>query len=207
VNRARVSRLPPETHVHSLAFIPQLIDRFCSLTEDGNDPVNVTELPSPVRRRYRIELPRTTGTSGTSKFSSAFKRADLNISTRDQEKKENDDHPISPSITTLLPVSLTGPAPSLSSIDTTARLVLSICDEQIVYDLDALDEDPKGIIKLLKLSSCERDKWMIVGCHYRRRGNSQAAMLVMMTMVEGNLTPGFVSHKLIDHSDDPSGDS
>jgi len=65
------------------------------------------------------------------------------------------------------------------------RLVMTLCDELISYDLESLEDDPKTIMDLLRATSSERDKWIVVGCHYRRKGNFKAAMLVVRTMVEG----------------------
>ena len=68
---------------------------------------------------------------------------------------------------------------------------MTLCDELINYDLETLEDDPKAIIDLLKATASERDKWIMVGCHYRRKGNFKAAMSVVRTMVEGNIsTPG-----------------
>jgi hypothetical protein len=64
---------------------------------------------------------------------------------------------------------------------------MTLCDELISYDLETLEDEPTAIINLLKATASERDKWIIVGCHYRRKGNFKAAMLVVRTMVEGNV--------------------
>lgn len=69
------------------------------------------------------------------------------------------------------------------------RLVMTLCDELISYNLESLEDDPKAIMDLLKATASERDKWMIVGCHYRRKGNFKAAIVTVLTMIEGiNLT-------------------
>ncbi|KIM92030.1 hypothetical protein PILCRDRAFT_171 [Piloderma croceum F 1598] len=73
---------------------------------------------------------------------------------------------------------------SESSFTLKTRLVMTLCDELISYDLESLEDDPKAIIDLLRATSSERDKWIVVGCHYRRKGNFKAAMLVVRTMVE-----------------------
>jgi hypothetical protein len=77
--------------------------------------------------------------------------------------------------------------PSASSFTLNTRLVMTLCDEPISYDLETLEDDPTAIMDLLKATSSERDKWMVVGCHYRRKGNFKAAILVVRTMVQGNV--------------------
>jgi hypothetical protein len=64
-------------------------------------------------------------------------------------------------------------------------LVMTLCGELISYNLESLEDDPKAIINLLKITSSERDKWMVVACHYRRKGKFEAAILVVTSMVEG----------------------
>ena len=62
---------------------------------------------------------------------------------------------------------------------------MSLCGEIITYDLDALEEDPRVIIHLLKATSSERGNWMTVGGQYRRKGNPSAALAVITAMIEG----------------------
>jgi len=69
-----------------------------------------------------------------------------------------------PPIQTFLPMNLDGKAVSL--------------------DLRALDDDPRPVIELLSATSSDRDKWMIVGAFYRRKGNIHAALTVVTTMVK-----------------------
>lgn len=64
-------------------------------------------------------------------------------------------------------------------------LVMTLCGEQIHYNLESLEENPNSIIDLLKATLSERDKWIIVACHYRRKGNFESAITVMMSMIEG----------------------
>lgn len=64
-------------------------------------------------------------------------------------------------------------------------LVLDLCGEAISLDLDALDEDPGGLIRILEASECERDKWMIVAGAYRRKGEVDQAIAVVQKMIEG----------------------
>lgn len=68
-----------------------------------------------------------------------------------------------------------------------SRLVMKLCEEIISYDLESLEKDPKAIIELLKVTASERDKWIVVACHYRRKGDVEAAISVVTCMVEGNL--------------------
>jgi hypothetical protein len=82
---------------------------------------------------------------------------------------------------------------SASPFTLNTRLVMTLCDELISYDLESLEDDPKAIIDLLKVTASERDKWILVGCHYRRNGNFKAAMLVVRTMVEGTWLLAFGS--------------
>lgn len=182
VARARVSKLPTETHVHSLAFIPQLIDRFCTLADQNGDAL--PQLPSAARPKH---LRRTESMSdfGVPNFSSTLNHKNFSISTRNLHKgdKENKDRLRPSSIPKPLLVSLA--SPTVVASDRTKRVILSLCDESISCDLDSLEEDPKGIISLLKMCSCERDKWMVVAADYRRRGNCAAAITVVTAMVEG----------------------
>jgi hypothetical protein len=191
VTRARVLKLPPETHVHSLACIPQLIDRFCALAESGGD--SLPDFFSSARRRHsRFDSQPTPDSLKVPTFSSAFDNPDFVISTRRRRQdsnKENGQLSRPAPLTMPVPISLTTPvvlpSSAQSHITMSTRLVISLCDESIAYDLDALEEDPKGIISLLSLASCERDKWMVVGGHYRRKGNLNAAISVVTAMIEG----------------------
>ncbi|CDO75645.1 hypothetical protein BN946_scf184743.g5 [Trametes cinnabarina] len=59
--------------------------------------------------------------------------------------------------------------------------------------LDNLDDSPEDIITVLRAAACnplERAKWMIVGAHYRSKGNVVAALAVMSAMVEVMLDAG-----------------
>jgi len=73
--------------------------------------------------------------------------------------------------------------PGLPPIQT--LLSMSLCGRPINFDLQTLDDDPRSIIELLSASSSDRDKWMIVGAYYRRKGNTHAALTVVTTMVQG----------------------
>lgn len=63
-------------------------------------------------------------------------------------------------------------------------LDMMLCGQRITFDLEGLDGDPRSIIELLRATSSERDKWMIVGAVYRRKGNTHAALTVVATMVK-----------------------
>jgi hypothetical protein len=65
---------------------------------------------------------------------------------------------------------------------------MSLCGETIIYDLEALEDDPKAVITLLKATSSERGNWMIVAGQYRRKGNPSAAITVVTTMIEGRFS-------------------
>lgn len=64
-------------------------------------------------------------------------------------------------------------------------LSMTLCGHPITFDLKSLDDDPRSIIELLTSTSSDRDKWMIVGAFYRRKGNIHAALIVVTTMVKG----------------------
>ena len=49
-----------------------------------------------------------------------------------------------------------------------------------------MEDDPNGIISMLELSTCERDKWIIAAAHYRRDGNPVAAIKVLTCMMRGD---------------------
>ncbi|KAI0253987.1 hypothetical protein BJV78DRAFT_100311 [Lactifluus subvellereus] len=63
-------------------------------------------------------------------------------------------------------------------------LSMTLCGHPITFDLKTLDDDPRSIIELLTSTSSDRDKWMIVGAFYRRKGNIHAALMVVTTMVK-----------------------
>jgi hypothetical protein len=64
-------------------------------------------------------------------------------------------------------------------------LSLTLQGQPISFDLKTLDDDPGSIIHLLSATSSDRDKWMIVGAFYRRKGNVHAALIVVTTMIKG----------------------
>ena len=64
-------------------------------------------------------------------------------------------------------------------------LSMTVCGQPTNFDLQTLDDDPRSIIELLSATSSDRDKWMIVGAFYRRKGNVHAALTVVTTMVQG----------------------
>ncbi|KAH9048376.1 hypothetical protein EDB84DRAFT_1434380 [Lactarius hengduanensis] len=63
-------------------------------------------------------------------------------------------------------------------------LGMTLCGQRITFDLEGLDVNPRPIIELLRATSSDRDKWMIVGAFYRRKGNTHAALTVVATMVK-----------------------
>jgi hypothetical protein len=80
---------------------------------------------------------------------------------------------------------VSGPIPQTSR----HTLTVTICDQPITVDLEGSEDDPLGIISLLELSTCERDKWIIVAAHYRRSGNAVAAIKVLTSMMKGDPLP------------------
>lgn len=146
---------------------------------------------------------------GIPNFSSVLNNKNFPISTRNlrQGDKENKDRPRISAAPKQLPVSLTSPSVPSNS-PRSKRLTLSLCDQSIACDLETLEDDPKGIVALLKACSCECDKWMIVAAEYRGRGNCTAAVTVVTAMVEGAVSLFAVSPALtlIDDSDDPRRD-
>ncbi len=73
-------------------------------------------------------------------------------------------------------------------------LVLHYEGEYFTCELDAITEDPENVIFLLQqtaASAMERDKWMIVAAHYRRKQNLTAAAAVMSSMLDGMSSSSF----------------
>jgi hypothetical protein len=64
-------------------------------------------------------------------------------------------------------------------------LLMTLRGQPISFDLHTLEDDPRLIIELLIATSSDRDKWMIAGAFYRRKGNIHAALTVVTTMVKG----------------------
>jgi len=64
-------------------------------------------------------------------------------------------------------------------------LSMTLRGQPISFDLHTVEDDPRLIIELLIATSSDRDKWMIVGAFYRRKGNIHAALTVVITMVKG----------------------
>jgi hypothetical protein len=88
--------------------------------------------------------------------------------------------PISVSHSNQLDPAISSGLPSIQTL-----LPMTLCDQAINFDLQDLDDDPCSIIELLSATSSDRDKWMIVGAFYRRKGNVHAALTVVTTMVKG----------------------
>ena len=213
VSRARGSRSnSPDTHVHALAYVPQLIDRFCALAGAAGDPVSDA-------RRSRSSSPCRPSTSRTRRTSPLRSRdvsphtpatfcpvlGEPGFTLRDpgSSKKRSPSRGRPPSIDSkalagtagLSPISISLSDSSLAASfasEPTPRtdrqtLTLVICDQPITINLEGLEDDPKGIISLLELSTCERDKWIIAAAHYRRGGNPAAAIKVLTSMMKGDL--------------------
>ncbi|KAI9509738.1 hypothetical protein F5148DRAFT_1282665 [Russula earlei] len=64
------------------------------------------------------------------------------------------------------------------------HLPMTLRGKSINFDLQTLDDDPRSIIQLLSATLSDRDKWMVVGAVYRRKGNVYAALTVVITMVK-----------------------
>lgn len=213
VSRARNSKLNvPDTHVHALAYIPQLIDRFCALASAAGDPV-------PDLKRSRSSSPRQPSTSRTRRSSlsrsrnvsphmpTAFCPAfgdpgfTLRAPSSGKPRSPSRGRPLSinsetrPGTAALSPVSISLSSSLLAAsftsepIPRTGRniLTLTICDQPITVNLEGSEDDPNEVISLLELSTCERDKWILVAAHYRRSGNAAAAIKVLTSMMKGDL--------------------
>lgn len=201
----------PDTHVHALAFIPQLIDRFCALASAAGDPLpdgKRSRSPSPPRpnisrtrrtspSRSRDVSPRTPIT-----FCPAFGDPGFTLRAPGPSKKgspsrgrplsiANSETRAGTAALSPIPISLSDSSLAVSSEPTpqTGRhiLTVTVCDQPITVDLEGLEDDPEGIISLLELSTCERGKWIIVAAHYRRDGNAVAAIKVLNSMMKGDL--------------------
>ena len=211
VSRARSSKLNvPDTHVHALAYIPQLIDRFCALASAAGDPLpDVRRSRSSSPRRSSVSRTRRTSLSRSrdlsphtpTAFCPALGDPGFTLRAPDSSKKTspNRGRPLSinsetrPGIAALSPIqiSLSDSQPVSFVSEPTPRtsrqtLAMTICEEPIAVDLEELEDDPKGIISLLEFSTCERDKWFIVAAHYRRGGNAVAAIKVLTSMMKGD---------------------
>ncbi|KAI0062923.1 hypothetical protein BV25DRAFT_1991122 [Artomyces pyxidatus] len=103
--------------------------------------------------------------------------------------------PPKPSTSQPISVPLSGITPSQAVIPSglpplLTTMVMSFCGESISFDLNTLDDDPEAIVSLLKTTSSDRDKWMLVGASYRRLGKVSAAVAVMTSMIEVMKTYG-----------------
>lgn len=215
VNRARSSKLNvPDTHVHALAYIPQLTDRFCALASAAGDHVHDfkrSRSSSPRRpstsRTRRTSPPRSRDVSPhTPAFCPAFGDPGFTLRALGSSKRRSPSRgrPLSVNSETrsgtaaLSPISISLSNPSLAASfasEPTPRtgrhiLTLTICDQPITVNLEGSEDDPEGIISLLELSTCERDKWIVVAAHYRRSGNPVASIKVLTSMMKGDPRPG-----------------
>lgn len=213
MNRARSSKLNvADTHVHALAYIPQLIDRFCALAGAAGDPVpdvKRSRSSSPLRpstsrnRRTSPSRSRDTSPHTPSAFCPALGGPGFSLRAPGSSKGRSPsrgrlaaiDSGTCPGTTELSPISITLSGSSLAAssisepLSRTGRQILNltICDQLITVNLEGMEDDPKGIISLLELSTCERDKWVIVAAHYRRSRNPIAAINVLSSMMKGDL--------------------
>ena len=217
VNRARSSKLNvPDTHVHALVYIPQLIDRFCALASAAGDPVpdikrsrsSSPRRPSTGRtRRTSLSRSRETSPHAPTAFCPAFGDPGFTLRAPGYGGRRSPSRglPLSvnsetrPETAALSPISISLSDSSLATsfvsehTPRTGRhtLTLTVCDQPITVNLEASEDDPKGIISLLELSTCERDKWIVVAAHYRRGGNPVAAINVLTSMMKGDPPPIF----------------
>ncbi|KAG5722649.1 hypothetical protein E4T56_gene14474 [Termitomyces sp. T112] len=93
-------------------------------------------------------------------------------------------------------------SPISASLSSSSHVIcFSFCGEDFTYDLNSLEQDPKPVVELLKATESERGNWMMVGAHYRRIGNTRAAISVIETLIsfmtaqgvaEGDLKPAFL---------------
>lgn len=201
--------------MHALAYIPQLIDRFCTLASAAGDPI-------PDLKRSRSSSPRGTGTAQIRR--NPLRSSDVSPyapvplfpvfgdpgfslrtpgSSRRRSPRRGSPTPINsetrPEPSELSPISITlsGSSLAVSSVSEPAPrtgrhiLKLTICDQPVTVDLEGMEDDPNGIISLLELSTCERDKWFVAAAHYRRNGNPVAAIKVLASMMKGDHPPIF----------------
>ena len=212
VSRARGSKLNgPDTHVHALAYIPQLIDRFCALASTAGDPVpdakrsrsSSPRRPNTLRtRRASLSRSRDASPHTSTGFFPVFDEPGLTLRAPGSRKRRSPSRgrPLSINSGTLagkaapspILISLSDSPPATSfgpeSTPRTSRqtLTLTVCDQLITTDLEGLEDDPRGIISLLEHSTCERDKWIVVAAHYRRGGNPVSAIKVLTSMMKGD---------------------
>ncbi|KAG6918704.1 hypothetical protein DXG01_012189 [Tephrocybe rancida] len=98
---------------------------------------------------------------------------------------------------TSVPTSLT-PSQSTKGVPSATQLLtFNFCGEDFSYDLDTLENDPKPIIELLKATESERGTWMMVGAHYRRSGNADAAICVIESLITLMTTQGLPERDII----------
>ena len=211
VSRARSSKLNvPDTHIHALAYIPQLIDRFCALASAAGDPLpDVRRSRSASPRRSSVSRTRWTSLSRSrdvsphtsTAFCPALGDPGFTLRAPGSSKKaspnperplsdNSETHPVTAALSPI-PISLSNSRAISLVSDPTPRtsrqtLAITICEEPITVGLEELEDDPKGIISLLELSTCERDKWFIVAAHYRRGQNAVAAINVLTSMMKGD---------------------
>ncbi|KAI0675059.1 hypothetical protein C8Q78DRAFT_1010282 [Trametes maxima] len=151
------------------------------------------------RRHYNYRL-RTTGYTQTSperEYNKEIHNNPLQPSPQDVMEHSNmdtaarPDHRYPPLYTPALwpelPTQRLGVPPAEFSLGLDTCIYLSYGGHTFPVSLDGLDESPEEAISLLTTAAAsplECAKWMIVGAHYRARGNPPAAVAVITVMVE-----------------------
>ncbi|KII92179.1 hypothetical protein PLICRDRAFT_695614 [Plicaturopsis crispa FD-325 SS-3] len=146
------------------------------------------------------ELPPTPAPS-PSTFLHVLKSGDIHIPTRkrtnehEPERARQPPSPLSPlsiasphSDPQSLPALATVPAEaapsSFPTLSPSSKILLKLCGEKITYDLEGLDHDPAGIVKLLQATMAPPGAWMTVAAQYRRLQNPRSAVTVTTALVK-----------------------
>lgn len=80
------------------------------------------------------------------------------------------------------------PTQESAPVTSSSVIVLSYGGDRYSCELDEFTEDPASTVTVLTQTAAhasERDKWMIVACHCRKRNNPRAAISVLIAMVDG----------------------
>ncbi|KZT19053.1 hypothetical protein NEOLEDRAFT_75101 [Neolentinus lepideus HHB14362 ss-1] len=127
-------------------------------------------------------------------------------SRRPEDDKENDANRTRPTSSVLphplisptIPIHLTHPLPPTPSSphSPSAHITLALHGERISLDLNTLNNDPHPVVALLQTAQCGRESWMIVGGHYRMRGNPAAALVVTTAMIDVLTSAGVPEREL-----------
>ncbi|TFY53475.1 hypothetical protein EVJ58_g9432, partial [Rhodofomes roseus] len=86
----------------------------------------------------------------------------------------------------------TSNASGLNNPAVSSMITLTYNDRPVTCDLRKLEEDPRKIIAVLKVTascSLERDKWMVVAAQYRVKRNFEAAIAVLEAMIAVMTSP------------------